>query len=518
MLDQAAHSDIAAEVDRLRARLDELERLLRQSQVEPEDGPVAVELEPPDLDVTSSRRSLLRNVAIATGGAIAATLATSVGDAAAVAMSTGTLITEPSALTQFNYTGATAGSAFLFQSGSAANASGSVYPSALAGWTTAAGYPTGVYGYTPFVAGYGVIGSNVGGGIGVAGRGETGVSGVAFSAGGTGVAGSSSNGTGVNGTSTNGTGVLGTSTGSSGVEGDSVDGYGIRASSTNFVGLQATGGTVGVHGTISGFASSGVGVFGDGPIGVQGSNYTDGVGVFATSASGSAVIASSGTGAGVHAFGATAVLAESSGYALSAASAGKAAILLSANGWSTDPARITPSHRTDAHVRGELDVDADGVLWWCIASGTPGVWRELAGPSSAGAFHALPPGRVYDSRDPLPGPTGPLTAGQQRTVSVADRRVVGTGAVAVANFVPPGATAIAANVTVVETAGAGFLTVNPGGVTAVNAATVNWFAPGQILNNGVTLTLDATRKLDVIAGGGAGAATNFVIDVSGYYL
>jgi hypothetical protein len=64
----------------------------------------------------------------------------------------------------------------------------------------------------------------------------------------------------------------------------------------------------------------------------------------------------------------------------------------------------------------------------------------------------------------------------------------------------------------------GFLAVTPGGNVVVNAATVNWYESGQILNNGVMLTLNATREITVIAGGIPGASTHFVIDVNGYFL
>jgi len=47
--------------------------------------------------------------------------------------------------------------------------------------------------------------------------------------------------------------------------------------------------------------------------------------------------------------------------------------------------------------------------------------------------------------------------------------------------------------------------------------TVNWFGSGQILNNGVTLTLNAQRELTIIAGGDTTAGTHIVIDVTGYY-
>ncbi|MEI6496002.1 MAG: hypothetical protein WCO88_04970, partial [Actinomycetota bacterium] len=204
------------------------------------------------------------------------------------------------------------------------------------------------------------------------------------------------------------------------------------------------------------------------------------------------------------------------GYALAANFSGKASLFLrTTNDFFGPSPKLRPSARTDAHLVGEIDTDSNGDVWYCTVSGTPGTWRKLAGSSTAGAFHALTPGRVYDSRVPLPV-AGTITGGASRTISVADKRDLTTGAVSAANFVPIGATAITANVTVVSSAGAGFLTCNPGGVSAVEASTINWSAAGQILSNGVTLTLNATRQLNVIAGGGG--TTDFIIDVTGYYL
>jgi len=174
--------------------------------------------------------------------------------------------------------------------------------------------------------------------------------------------------------------------------------------------------------------------------------------------------------------------------------------------------------RPDAHNRGEIVCDGNGDLWYCATGGTPGAWRKLAGPASAGSFHAVTPGRVYDSRAGTPQPSGALTLNQSRLVSVAARRSVATGAVEQADFVPAGATAVTANVTVVDTIGAGFLTVNPGGVTSRGAATINWSASGQILNNGVTLTLNGSREVTVVAGGSGISGTHVVIDVTGYFL
>ena len=161
--------------------------------------------------------------------------------------------------------------------------------------------------------------------------------------------------------------------------------------------------------------------------------------------------------------------------------------------------------------------NVDGDLWWCVVAGTPGTWRKIGGPGVAGSFHAVTPGRVYDSRQTLPSP-GVLAAPSNRTISVADRRDANltTGAVIAANFVPAGATAVTANVTVTQTTGAGYLAVNPGGNTTVGASTINWSGNNLDIANGVNLTLDASRQLTVIAGGGG--STHFIIDIMGYYL
>jgi hypothetical protein len=172
---------------------------------------------------------------------------------------------------------------------------------------------------------------------------------------------------------------------------------------------------------------------------------------------------------------------------------------------------------TGFHFAGEVVANADGVFY-CVATGTPGTWRKLAGPASAGAFHAVTPTRVYDSRAPLPhtGIIMSLATFNTRTLSVADGRD-GSGNVTVPNLVPAGATAVAANVTVTGTIGGfGYLAINPGGNFVEAGSTINWFADGQTLANGVILTLNNSRQITVICNGGG--ATQFLVDISGYYL
>ncbi|MCX6511409.1 MAG: hypothetical protein NT081_11450 [Actinobacteria bacterium] len=109
-----------------------------------------------------------------------------------------------------------------------------------------------------------------------------------------------------------------------------------------------------------------------------------------------------------------------------------------------------------------------------------------------------------------------LSGSQNRTVSVANSYNT-SGVLVTSNFVPAGATAVFANVTVVDTVGAGYLAVNPGGTFGVSASTINWSAAGQILAIGVALTLNGSRQLTVVAGSAAGS-TNFIIDITGYWL
>jgi hypothetical protein len=170
-----------------------------------------------------------------------------------------------------------------------------------------------------------------------------------------------------------------------------------------------------------------------------------------------------------------------------------------------------------AHSAGEIAYDDDDVLAACVATGNPGTWRVLASPQTAGSLHPITPTRVYDSRRPLPTGGGPLSSGVVRTISVADARDLVTGAVTTTDVVPAGATAIAYNVTAINTVAIGFLTVNPGGVETISAATVNWTTNGINIGNASVVGISADRKVTVLCGGDL-ALAHFTIDVVGYYM
>ena len=159
---------------------------------------------------------------------------------------------------------------------------------------------------------------------------------------------------------------------------------------------------------------------------------------------------------------------------------------------------------------GDVYVDSVGTLYHCVAGGTPGTWRRLSGPATAGAYTAVTPTRVYDSRLT----DGTITGGATRTLSVANGIDITTGSVTVPNLVPAGATAIQYNLTVTNTVGNGYLQIAPGTATTITSSSINWSTTGQILANGLSVKLDTNRQVKAFAGGGS---THFVIDVLGYY-
>ncbi len=159
---------------------------------------------------------------------------------------------------------------------------------------------------------------------------------------------------------------------------------------------------------------------------------------------------------------------------------------------------------TGQWINGDIIEDAAGNLFVCVATGAPGTWRKLAGPAAAGAFHAISPTRVYDSR----GGGGKLADGAERNVSVA-------GPNAGNPAVPAGATAVSVTLTVTDTEGAGgFLGVRPAGTPYAGTSSINWFGPNQNIATTVISGLGGDRLLTVHGGA---ASTNFLIDVTGYY-
>ncbi|MFN3256702.1 MAG: hypothetical protein ACE37B_13505 [Ilumatobacter sp.] len=298
-------------------------------------------------------------------------------------------------------------------------------------------------------------------------------------------------------------------TSSPGVRGESQNGAGVYGVNTDTL-----SGGIGVHG-VTGGTSGGNGVRGE----AQG---TDSIGVYGistgtrssgvegkTSSQGSSGVVGrheknldGDTGSGVTGISDNGAGVQGSGTSSDFVAAGSGIIRISAT--------VTPAiAATTTGSAGSIARSTDGTLWYCYE---PDKWQRIGGAATAGGFTAVTPFRVYDSRQET---DGRFAGGTNRTISVADSKDVDTYATVTANAVPAGATAVTANVVAIGTTTTGFLSINPGGITAISAATVNW-GPGLNIGNAGTFALNAARELEAVFGPGGGA--HMTIDITGYYL
>jgi hypothetical protein len=170
-----------------------------------------------------------------------------------------------------------------------------------------------------------------------------------------------------------------------------------------------------------------------------------------------------------------------------------------------------PPTLTSFNTPGFLVNDKDGALWFCAIAGTPGTWREVAGPTSAGSFHLLPASaRIYDSRPgeaPLGVTKGLLANGAERSVLC----LQGTGA----GVVPLGTTGIAVNVTVTSTSAAGWVSVFRAGIAWPGTSTINWAAPNTTIANSTVVALSSLYQFTLKVS--PGSSTHVIVDALGYY-
>lgn len=255
------------------------------------------------------------------------------------------------------------------------------------------------------------------------------------------------------------------------VRGDAAVGYGVHGTSP----------TAGVYGAGQGGAGHGVRGYSAGYIGVRGES--DGViGVYGSCPTGSGVVGGSSSGVG------------------GVFSGGRSALTLQAG-----PSAAPPQAGL-AQAVGSLTVDAAGNLWFCTASGTPGTWRKVAGPATAGALHVLAaPARIYDSR-PFPpannGPKGTLGANQTRAVDCSYNGAV-----------PAGAVAVMVNIIVIAASTTGFLAAYSNAVSWPGNSSVNWDHTGETVAVTTVSAVDAAARFAVKASN----PTDFAVDVIGYY-
>ena len=170
--------------------------------------------------------------------------------------------------------------------------------------------------------------------------------------------------------------------------------------------------------------------------------------------------------------------------------------------------RLVPTSDTVHHAVGEIVLDLNADVWLCTVAGTPGTWRKLGGPATAGAFHVNPtPVRVYDSRAgtaPSTLPKTPLGANEQRTVSLANS----SGA-------PKGATAAMVTCLLVNTStGNGNFTMWKAGTAKPASNSLVWGGSTARFTATAVSALDVNAKVLV----SSSLQTDIVLDVVGYYL
>ena len=177
---------------------------------------------------------------------------------------------------------------------------------------------------------------------------------------------------------------------------------------------------------------------------------------------------------------------------------------------------------TGKHVAGELYADKDGTLWFTVPAptttdATAVRFVKLAGTPTSGAFHAIDPQRVYDSRQAAYAVKGVMAPNSNRVISVADGRATEGGAVTTTNVVPVGATAVQINLTAANMTAPNFLSVTAGDKTSTNTSLLNWSPSDIQIANSITVPVDASRQIKVFNGNQTGS-TDVIVDVFGYHL
>ena len=159
--------------------------------------------------------------------------------------------------------------------------------------------------------------------------------------------------------------------------------------------------------------------------------------------------------------------------------------------------RSTPGTPGGPHAVGEMVVDSNGVLYLCVAEGTPGTWIKV----SHGGIRLLnAPQRAYNSQTA----GGRFAPGQIRNVTIA-------GAVP---GVPSNALGIVATLQVFETVSTGYLTVWPAGVPRTSTSNITWFGPNQKLSGLSVVRIGSGGNISIYASN----RTHVIVDVSAYIL
>jgi hypothetical protein len=167
-----------------------------------------------------------------------------------------------------------------------------------------------------------------------------------------------------------------------------------------------------------------------------------------------------------------------------------------------DP-RATPGPPGGTNFKGDIVIDSDGVVWLCVANGSPGVWIKL---SHGGTRMLSSPQRAFDSRNP--GAGGKFDFNEDRLIPVTTP----------VPSVPTIAVGVVGNLTLVDTELSGFAVAYPAGTTRPATSNINWFTPGEIIANSATIRLGPDGSGGLAIRIFTSSRTNVVFDVAGYVL
>ena len=166
------------------------------------------------------------------------------------------------------------------------------------------------------------------------------------------------------------------------------------------------------------------------------------------------------------------------------------------NGRTGRAAHITAGPPTaGSYGTGDEIRDNSGNVFVCVIGGSPGTWRKVAGPSTAGALHVISGSRVLNNVT--------MANGQTQLVDCSSRA-------------PVGATAVQVTILAFGTTADGYQTCYAEGTP--NPGTINCFwSAGAQMATAAVVPVSAARRFSMTlttAGGSVGAA----VDIGGYYL
>jgi PKD repeat protein len=148
-----------------------------------------------------------------------------------------------------------------------------------------------------------------------------------------------------------------------------------------------------------------------------------------------------------------------------------------------------------------------------VAGATTDVLFDVTGyfrnTSIGHTYHDVAPKRFLDTRSGV-GRAGALDANKPYSFDVTNRPDIATP------DIPPGATAVTGNLTVVGQTASGYVSLGPDPATLTNTSTLN-FPTGDTRANNVTVKLGTGGKLFAFYRAAAGSKTHLVFDITGYF-